>query len=729
MKRPCSKQRTPAPLPTPPLPAGHAGANQRATALRTTASPWVLRCHLVAAFLLAASGLRLSAASLYVAPNGSDQNPGTAAKPFATLERARDELRRRKAAGPPPRGGITVELAAGRYELTRPFTLTAQDSGTQTAPIVYRARRGATVRLSGGRLIKGWTPVVDPAVLARLEPAARGHVWQADLRALGVTDLGEVVASGKRLELFFRDQPMTLARWPNEGFVTITEVLGPTPVDIRGTKGCKEAVFAYAGDRPKRWAQDQDVWAHGYWFWDWADSRQPVAAIDTAQRVIRLRPPYHSYGYRKGQWFYVFNLLSELDQPGEWYLDRERGRLYFWPPTPLTTGAAEVSLAPALVALDGVAHVTLRGLVLEACRGAAIEGTGCQSDLIAGCTIRNTGASAITLAGTATGVVGCDIYQTGAGGITLTGGDRRTLTPGRLYADNNHIHHYSRWERVYQPGISLHGVGNRATHNLISNAPHMAIGFSGNDHLLEFNEIHSVCFESNDAGAIYTGRDWTMRGTVIRYNYLHDISGFEGRGCVGVYLDDQFSGTTVYGNLFYRVTRAAMIGGGRDCSIANNIFVDCVPATHVDARGLGWAADGFAGLKASLIALPYQVPPWSTRYPQLVNILADDPMAPKGNVIAHNICVRGRWGDFEGKAKPLVRFEDNLLDQDPLFVDAPHQDFQLRANSPAYRLGFQRLPLEKIGLYHDAVRASWPVQDPVRPASKPGAATQTRKPI
>ena len=292
-------------------------------ALRT----WGGRRHLLASFVLLSCAVRLAAAGLYVAPNGSDHNPGTAAKPFATLERARDEIRRRKATGPLPRGGITVELAPGRYELTRPFTLTAQDSGTQAAPIVYRARRGATVRLSGGRLIKGWVPVVDPAILARLEPAARGHVWQADLRAQGLTDFGDVVASGKRLELFFHDRPMTLARWPNEGFVTITEALGPTPVDIRGTKGCKEPVFAYAGDRPKRWAQDPDIWTHGYWFWDWADSRQPIAAIDTAKRVIRLQPPYHSYGYRKGQWFYVFNLLSELDQPGEWYPDRAQGRL------------------------------------------------------------------------------------------------------------------------------------------------------------------------------------------------------------------------------------------------------------------------------------------------------------------------------------------------------------------------------------------------------------------
>jgi hypothetical protein len=140
-----------------------------------------------------------------------------------------------------------------------------------------------------------------------------------------------------------------------------------------------------------------------------------------------------------------------------------------------------------------------------------------------------------------------------------------------------------------------------------------------------------------------------------------------------------------------------MIGGGRDCTIENNIFVDCLPATYVDARGLGWAAYEVDVLRSSLRAMPYTDTVWSKRYPKLVDILDDDPMAPKGNVIARNICVGGKWGDFEEKAKPLVKFEDNLLDQDPLFVDAAHQKFQLRSGSPAYKLGFKRIPMEKIG--------------------------------
>ncbi len=666
--------------------------------------------------------------TLYVAPGGNDAWSGRApapgpngAGPLATLHRARDEIRALKQAGPLPAGGVVVEVAAGLYEFAEPLELAAEDSGAPETPIVYRAAPGAEVRLVGGRQVTGFAPVTDPAALDRLDEGARGKVLQADLKALGIRDFGEVVGDSNRLELFFRDEPMTLARWPNEGFVRIVDVVGGAPHRIHGIPGDKIGRFTYDGDRPSRWLREPDVWLHGYWFWDWAEQRHQIESIDTEHRVISLRPPYHTYGYRKNQWYYAVNLLCELDSPGEWYLDRDAGVLYFWPPAPIDEGKAVVSVLPVLIACKDTSHVTFRGFVLEAARNTAVTFAGGEGMRLIGCTIRNIGGGAVSASGRGHGVIGCDITQTGAGGISLSGGDRQTLTPGGLFAENNHIHHYARWKRVYNPGISLQGVGNRAAHNLIDNAPHMAMGFGGNDHVIEYNEIHSVCYESNDAGAIYTGRDWSMCGTVIRYNYLHHINGFEGRGCVGVYLDDQFGGTRIYGNLFYKVTRAAMIGGGRYCTIENNIFVDCVPATHVDSRGLGWAAGGREGLEAKLKAFPYQRPPWSERYPYLVNILDEDPMAPRGNRIVRNICVGGRWGDFDGKARPLVEFEDNLIDQDPGFVDAAALNFALREGSPALAMGFKPLPFDKMGLYKDDTRASWPVVSEVRPMAEPPA--------
>ena len=643
---------------------------------------------------------------LYVAPSGCDSWAGTKTKPLATLEKARDILRLMGKAGKIPRGGVTVWVRGGSYERAKPFELSEEDSGTSHATITYRAVPGELVRLAGGRAVTNFVPVTDPTILARLDEGARGRVLQADLRALGITDFGNVKSGG--MELFFQDRPMTLARWPNQGFTVIAEVVGGRPFDVRGTQGDLVGKFSYEGDRPKRWLGEKEIWVHGYWFWDWADERQKVESIDLEKHVISLAPPYHDYGYRKGQWFYVFNLLAELDSPGEWYLDRDTGILYFWPPGPLAEGRAMVSVLPTLVTMRGTSHVTVQGLTLEAARGTAITITGGREDRIVGCTIRNVGGYAVQVEGGAgNGVVGCDIYGTGDGGIILDGGDRRTLTPGRHNAENNHIHHYSRWDRMYQPAISLAGVGNRAAHNLIHDAPHQAIAFSGNDHVIEYNEIHDVCTEANDAGAIYSGRDWTWRGTVIRYNFLHHITGRGGEGCMGVYLDDMLSGTRVHGNVFYRVSEAVFIGGGRDNIVDGNIFVDCSPAVHVDARAMNWAAYHVdTTMKEGLRAVPYQQSPWRDRYPGLVGILDDEPAAPKGNVIARNICVRGQWEEIEEEARPFVRLEANLLDRDPLFVDEAHMNFQLRADSPAYRSGFEPIPVEKIGLYPDERRVA-----------------------
>ncbi len=686
----------------------------------------VVRCAFIAfVAVVLAAGLAFAqdadTVQIYVSPSGNDAWSGTLAEPnadgtdgpFATLERARDEVRRMKKESAVPADGIRIVVQGGRYELNEPLALTDEDSGTEQARVTYAAADGQEVRISGGRVVDTFAPVTDAAVLERLDPSARDHVMQADLRALGIEDYGSPKGGG--MEVFFRDQPMTLSRWPNEGFTHIADLVIDDGHKIHGIPGSTVGKFIYEGDRPERWIGEKDPWVYGYWFWDWSAQPQQIESIDPAKKEVDLVPPYHGYGYRKGQWYYGYNLLVELDSPGEWYLDREAGVLYFWPPESVTPGDVVVTVLSTLVQMDGASDVTVRGFTLEGGRGTAIQIKGGTQNRVEACTIRNVGGWAVTVGGgTDHGVVGCDIYQTGGGGVSLTGGDRTTLTPGNHYADNNHIHDYSRINRMYNPGITLQGVGNRATHNLIHDAPHMGMGFGGNDHVIEYNEIYNVCFESNDAGAIYTGRNWTMRGNVIRYNYLHDISGFQNKGCVGVYLDDMFASADILSNVFYKVTRAAFIGGGRDCTVANNIFVDCKPALHVDARALGWAhqhADDWmaeAKEKGTISGIAYDKPPYSERYPQLPHILEGEPKAPEGNLIARNICWGGTWDEVEEKARPYLVFNDNLVEEDPHFVDAEHLDFRLKDDSPAFALGFKPIPIEKIGLYASPDRATWP---------------------
>lgn len=664
--------------------------------------------------------------SLYVAPDGNDAWSGRLARPrddgtdgpFATLARARDEVRALKSAS--PAAGLVVEIAAGQYPLAEPVIFGPEDSGTATCPTEYRAALPGQARISGGLVVTGWEPVTDPAHIKRLAPAARGKVWQADLAALGITDLQginspQTYQSDPGLELFFQDQPMTLARYPNSGYMHLAAALdaqgNPAPTSTIVTDGGGR--FCCDDPRPREWTTEPEVWLHGFWAYDWADSRIRLGSVDPATGTVTLATDTAAYGLRTGQWFYAENLLCELDAPGEWYLDRQTSLLYFWPPAPLSEGQAVVSVVRDPIQLAGASHVTFRGLTVETSRGNGFVIQGGENLRIVGCTLRNLGNWAVRVrGGREHGVVGCDIYGMGQGGIHLDGGDRKTLIPAGHYADNNHIHHTSRWDPVYQQAIALRGVGNRATHNLIEHVPHIAIGFADNDMAIEYNEIHHAVFQANDAGAIYTSppdETWSMRGHRIRCNYLHHLHGFEGRGCFGVYLDDCFSSAEIVDNVFYEVATAILIGGGRDNPVTNNLFVRCGKAFHVDARGLGWAKGVGIFATQELHDLNYRQPPWSERYPELLGILEDEPLAPKGNLLARNVCWDGPWGWTEPAAAEYLTSTDNLIDVDPRFVESPPTTFALAPDSPAFGLGFKPIPFEQIGLYESSDRASWPV--------------------
>lgn len=647
---------------------------------------------------------------LYVSPEGCDTwsgmlpapNAQAADGPFKTLNRARDVIRTMKQSGPLPDGGITVFIRGGTYRMTKTFQLTSADSGTSGAPIVYQSYNDEEVRLIGGREITGFKPIEDPTVRNRLTKEYQDKILQIDLKAQGIDDFGELQPRGydrpiypAGLELFFQDRPMQLARWPNQGWAKIESV----------PAGKDSGKFKYEGDRPKRWVQADDVWLHGYWTWDWADSYVRVKSINTEAKEITTHEPHGVYGYTAGKRYYALNILEELDEPGEWFLDRKTGILYFWPPGKLDDGKAFVSiLQEPIVAIEDASYITFRGLTIELVRGTACEMTGGSHNAIVDCRLRNIGNMAVIInGGTANGVSGCEISQTGDGGINLAGGDRKTLMPANHYASNNHIHHYSRWSRTYRPAIKVSGVGNYAAHNFIHNGPHTAILFSGNDHLFEFNEVCNVCYETGDVGAFYTGRNWTTRGTIIRHNYLHDINSPCSNGARAVYLDDLASGTTIFGNVFYKASRAAYIGGGRDNIVENNIFIECDLAAHIDARGLGWAKEHVAkggewNMYRKLEAVNFDKPPYSQRYPKLAGILEDEPAVPKGNVICCNVCSGGQWLELRNVDRNIVTIKDNLVTMEPGFVDRQNLDFRLKSDSAAYKLGFKPIPMEKIGL-------------------------------
>ena len=170
----------------------------------------------------------------------------------------------------------------------------------------------------------------------------------------------------------------------------------------------------------------------------------------------------------------------------------------------------------------------------------------------------------------------------------------------------------------------------------------------------------------------------------------------------------------VHGNICYKVFRAVLVGGGRDNTVENNILVDCNIGIHVDSRGLGWAKYYFDRTDNTLVerlnAVPYKEPPWSTRYPQLLTLYQDEPALAKYNELVRNVMVGcGKAIDLhDGLTDKVVAMQDNSIDEEVYLKDGEANRFQLKPDSPMWAKGFQRIPVEKIGLQKDEYRSALP---------------------
>ena len=633
--------------------------------------------------------------------------------PFRTIADAQAEAR--------VHGG-TVLVKAGIYRES--IVLDSRDSGC-----TYRAEPGAV--LTGGISFSAADATrPDAAMLERFSPEASAHVRVMDLTEFGLTgkDWGNVYPIGSyhtasryddgelglNLEVFENDRRMTLARYPNEGYLKLDGVLDMGEVnefppqnywkcnyDLRNPRGGTYIIDKATNERLKNWRDPSTAWAFGYFYWDWADSSTPIR-INTANRAIM--PKYVSnYGCRAGALYYLYNVPEELDAPGESWLDRETGLLYLYPADENALIEVSLSTRPLIEAKDAD-NVTIEGFTLTCTRadGITLSGNNC---VLRNLLVKNVSENGIRVTGTGNTVENCEVTHTGRGGIILTGGDRITLTPGANRALNNYIHDFSEVYQTYQAGISLQGVGNTAAHNEISHSPHMAIGYGGNEHLIEYNFIHDVVTHSSDAGAIYSGYDWCGHGTVIRYNLLKNIGG-DGFTPDGIYWDDGLSGQTAYGNILIDVRKYAfLVGGGRDCVVRDNIIIgeSIHPILYDDRNRDGFVNGGWAHQSCDtpdsphwvkLRSIPVNSEPWITKYPRLSRLIhdfsqfndPDFPINPAGSVVENNIIINrdARFGwmaqsvyDYNdiGVNHTYHSFEEADLDPETLNFRHPREGF------------------------------------------------------
>ncbi len=681
--------------------------------------------------------------SLFVSPDGDNARDGRSETgAFATITRARDEIRKIKSAGGLPNGGVRVEILGGKYVLRDSLEFTAADSGTAEAPVIYQALGNQDVTLLGGRVLHAseLTPVTDEAMRKRLDPAVRDNVLCASIEKLGLVNAGPFPEKfddhGGLFELFWNGKRLPVSRWPNEGWTTMKAVVVNGDTRIPGT-------FEYRDDRPSRWVNNPNVWLKGQWRVGWEEPAIKVAKIDTVARTITFakgislgignkytRPA----GDGKEPWC-ALNLPEEIDTPGEWAIDFATRILYFWPPA----GEGELSISQLdkpMVSLNGAAHLKFIGLTFECSMGDGVVMEKAESNLIAGCTFRNLAKSGVILDGYRSGVQSCDMHDLGGGCVQISGGDHKRLIPSGNFVLNNHLHHYGKRKAMYSAAVDVGfggapnavnhkvAVGIRVANNLIHDAPRDAVLVSGQDNLFELNEIYRCGFASADVGAFYSWFDWTIRGVVIRHNYIHDTVG-------GVNPDDGASGSLIFGNIFAGPRTGVWIASGSDHRTTNNIFVKSEgPVFGVDDRGISRGYANHPKLINPVKEIDPARAPWSKRFPEMVNLLENRPELPLRTGFTKNLVVIQKGDPFvlkmktETKAVPTIFEEgDNMVTAaDPGFVDVANGNLALKPDSEVFTKipGFQPIPFEKIGLIKDDYRRELPTAESIaRPKNNP----------
>lgn len=680
---------------------------------------------------------------LHVSASGNDASDGrSAGTAFLTITRARDEIRKLKASGALPKGGVAVEISAGDYALSESLEFGPQDSGTKEAPVCYRGSGQGPVVVHGAKVLKtsDLSPVSDPDLLQRIDPAVRGKVLAASIDRLGLKHAGPFPGkfddSGGIFELFWNGKRLPLSRWPNEGWTTMKRAVVNGDAKTPGT-------FEYCDDRPSRWIHNRNVWLKGQWRVAWEEPAVKVSAIDPTARTITFAQPItlgigNKYtrpdGNGKEPWCAI-NLLEEIDVPGEWAIDFASRTLLLLPPA--GEGELRVSqLEKPLLNLDGASHLKFVGITFDASLGNGVAMEKSESNEIIGCVFRNLARNGAVIDGYRSGLRSCDMQDLGEGCIVISGGDSKKLVPSENFVINNHMHHYGVRKAMYSAAVDVgfggapnydkhrSAVGIRVANNLIHDGPRDAVLVSGQDNVFELNEIFRCGYASDDLGAFYSWFDWTIRGIVIRHNYIHDTVG-------GVNPDDGASGSLVEGNIFAGPRTGVWIASGPDHVIRNNIFIKYDgPVFGIDDRGGPRGYGKNPRLIKAVLAIEPKQEPWSKRFPKMANLLESRPELPLRNRFLDNVVVIQKGEPVQLKMNAANKKDPSLFSEsgnfvtaaDPGFVDVANGNLALRGDSEIFRKipGFRPIPFEKIGLYQDERRLKLPSAEAVgRPRENP----------
>jgi hypothetical protein len=668
------------------------------------------------------------AADFFVSPQGKDTwsgklaDPGENDGPFATVGRARVAVRALLKAQKEARR-VRVVLRGGTYYLNSPLEFGPEDSGTEKAPVVYAAAVGEKVVVSGGRPLEG------------------GRWGEANTQRAWVVDIPEVKKGQWCFrQLFVNGTRRPRTRLPRLGEYRIESLPGYTGDSLRSPT--KQFVFA-PGHIVPTWRNLRDVEIVA--ITRWLDNRLPIESVSMQTRTVTLdRPSLFALvsGSKPGP-YWVENVFEALDTPGQWYLDRVRGELYYLPRPGEKMPSVEV-IAPRLpqvlrvvgragapvhdLHFEGLtfAHTEWQppadyasslqagievpgALLFDYAERCAVTGGGIEHignygvEVNEGCADIEIARNQITDAGAGGIRIGHFFsWETdGAGRLTERGRQRKAAMPKgphsqRITVADNEIAHCGRFTPEAVGVFVGDNANNKVIHNHIYDLFYSGISVGSiqdfgpsqaTGNVIESNHVHDIGQGMlSDLGAIYT---CSTPNTRIRYNLVHDVSR-QDYGGWGIYLDEGSHDVLIRKNLIFRCQDGALFAHhNQKITAENNIFAYNRTA-QIDRGGLG----GFElTCRRNLV------------YYKEGKAVGDYGSAHSGR----EVCAFDQNLYWNASGKPVLIGEKSLAEwqavgqdknsliADPLFVDAKKGDFRLRPSSPSAQIGFESWDFRAVG--------------------------------
>ncbi|GIQ77052.1 hypothetical protein BraRD5C2_55000 [Bradyrhizobium sp. RD5-C2] len=549
----------------------------------------------------------------------------------------------------------TVKAAS----LAEAIEFVRKDGKERTAPVTYRINLPAEVQiLSQPLAISGPEPPAGSSIIIRGAPGGtrisgatfvQNHLKLSRSRdgryeyTLPFSDLpGETAQKLLRKlstisprQLMIRANGKTLlrsTRWPTSGFVPVIEIAG----DPRSNT----ATMAFA-DLPDGVRRSSDLWIGGYLTDSYLFVNARALAVNSSG-VLTDRSRLRADG--KPPERVSFYNLATFAQCNSFFYDASARTLNFCSEEPIET--LEVPVLDTLLAISGFHNLTVRDVVFELAIETAVTVRDSVAINFSNVIVQLAGADGIAYANSSDSRIDhASIRAVGRRGAWLSGGDRASLTPGRISIEDSSIQDFSQIYRTFAPAVQLDGVGMSVRRSVIFNGPQSGIIYSGNDHVIEDNVLAQLVAEAGDSGFIYSARDFTSQGTLIRRNVLLGTGGQYFNDARGIYLDEFSSGNLVTDNVIVGVPYGILMNGGKDNNLLSNLFILSSPSIWAAALGYAswwqvWRNDHMhvpGGLSVrNLYSLPVDSKRWTSRYPEIAGYKHSDLLRPERNLIEGN---------------------------------------------------------------------------------------------